>query len=628
MLYGNSEYGFNFGLRRPARVALSALLALPLFAPAATHAIEFETAPTDQTFYTGIAVSLQLPAIKTTSQCYASTAVYGLSPALPAGLSFDGGAGQYTKRTISGTPTTATAQTEYTLSAHDPFCTDPVITATFKITVLVPAPELTASSVTSTGASLRLNNWTTNNGDYYLKGTGRNSYSYSCASHRSNRDVSISGLTGNSTYAFTAYRESTCSGSGIASATFTTPGSVSVWTHNIRKNHLDVELSGWTSGSDQWSYDLTSPTDNGSERVSGPLRCRSQKGGRSDTVRGMRVANLLAGTSYTVRAYWGAGCSALNLLGSADFTTKSNTWAAPSVAVSNIGNTGATITLSNWSDDWWYERNGLSSTCTQATSGSTSVTLSGLSSSTSYFIGAYSESGCSAATSPIDFYAGVRFTTTGNLTISVSDKTATSFTVTLSGHTNDNTFPSQWAIQAARKLTDGGWEGTGCIVNGKSRTTVVMTGLTAGQTYTVYVYRASWCNSILDVATTSTTTTSLSSSLGQGAATLSLNEHEGAWSYRGQLASGSSASASAASPPGGGPARLWAASIDQCRAMPSGTYEAELSDLAASTSYAFTAYNDHVCLGDELGATTVVTPENWGGTPSRLGRRRPGRRRR
>ena len=389
-------------------------------------------------------------------------------------------------------------------------------------------------------------------------------------------------------------------------------------THAIYKNDLFVELAGWTSGSAEWSYDLTSPTDTGSARVSGPLACKDQTGERWGGMRGNAVVNLLADTDYTLRVYWGTGCAALNQLGSADFTTKASTWTAPSLAASSITNVTAVVTLSNWTDDWWYEvwKARAPISCTQAPSRSNSVTLGGLDYDTTYDVVAYSEAGCSKATGAIEFWEMVVFTTTGHLSITISNTTATGFTVTLSGHTDDDTFPRTWALNAVRKKTNGYWEYSTCYIKDKSDTTVTVSGLTVGQTYTIKVYRKNDCRRHSDTASFSTTTTSLTSQLGQGAATLSLNEHDGAWSYRGQLASGSSASASSAGPPGGGPARLWAASIDQCRAMPAGTYTAELLDLAADTSYSFTAWNDLSCLGDELGATSLATPEQWNLPPA------------
>ena len=497
-----------------------------------------------------------------------------------------------------------------------------VIVLSALLALLAPAAArgqsatLTASSVTSSGASLDLSNHT---GTYYLQGTGRAGYSYACTQQTAGTAVSVSGLTGNSTYSFSAYSASGCSGDALDTATFTTPGSLSVLTHNISKSDVFVELAGWSSGSDQWSYDLTSPTDNGSERVSGPLACRNVRGDRLGSLRGTAAINLLAGTDYTLRAYWGGGCSALDLLGSADFTTQSSTWSAPSLAVSSITNYNAVVTISNWTDGegnqktWWYEvwRGGAPISCNQVPSRSVSVTLGGLAYDTTYYVFAYSEAGCSNATGAIEFWTRTVFTTTGHLQVTVSDTTATGFTVTLYGHADDDTFPRIWALNAVRKLNDGGWEFSDCYVKTKSDTTVAVSGLTAGQTYTIQVYRANWCNFRYNRATFSTTTTSLTSALGQGVGTLSLNEHEGAWSYSGQVASRSAGSASAAGPPGGGPARLWAASVDQCRAMPSGTYTASLSGLAADTSYSFTAYNDRACVGDELGTTTLVTPENW-----------------
>ena len=593
--------------------SLSLSLCLLLLAPGAAYA-EWLRTPTDRTFYVGEPVNLRLPPLKVRSSCKAAFSTYTLVPSLPAGLSFDGGSGTKDKRTISGVPS-ATAERTVLYQGREGggFQCDHNTATSFKITVLSGgAMSLNPSDVTSTGATLTLAN---NSSAWWFKGTGTNGYTKSCTSQAANASATLTGLSGNSTYTFTAYRTSGCSGDGMVDVTFTTPGSVSLWTHDIEQTKVDLEVSGLTDGQ-QYSMDLVSPTDTGSQRVtSGPLRCRTYTAGRGGMLRGERIGGLLAGTEYTARAYRGAGCLVLNRLGSVTFDTRQTSELLLSLSASSVTNTTAVLAVANnWSEAWWYERNGDSSTCTKAPNASNSATVSGLQYNTTYSYNTYAEAGCSAHQGSIRWYDNVWFSTTGPLTITVSERSATGFKVTLAGHTDDDTFPSYWSFKAARKLGEYlGWESTPCVLSGKGRTTVWATGLTAGQTYTIYIYRGKSCSSILDAATMSTTTTSLTSQVGaDGAATLSVNEYDGAWSYSGGKTSGQTASASSGQRMGPGePARVSAeASADgQCRAMSAGTYTAELRGLTPDTAYSFTAYDDQSCAGNELGSATMVTPE-------------------
>ena len=64
----------------------------------------------DQTWTVGVDVHLSLPAARGGN----TPLTYGLSPALPAGLTFDAGA-----RSIAGAPTAAQAATTYTYTVTD-----------------------------------------------------------------------------------------------------------------------------------------------------------------------------------------------------------------------------------------------------------------------------------------------------------------------------------------------------------------------------------------------------------------------------------------------------------------------------------------------------------------------------
>ena len=117
--------------------------ALLLAVPQAARALDFLSTVPDQTFTVGTAVSITLPKIDWQSdpECTRGLdgyAVYALSPTLPQGLSFAGGGGLGTDPSLvlSGTPSEATAQTQYTYTGRDVGDCYNTATTTFNITVV------------------------------------------------------------------------------------------------------------------------------------------------------------------------------------------------------------------------------------------------------------------------------------------------------------------------------------------------------------------------------------------------------------------------------------------------------------------------------------------------------------
>ena len=69
----------------------------------------------------------------------------------------------------------------------------------------------------------------------------------------------------------------------------------------------------------------------------------------------------------------------------------------PSLSASNVTATGATLTISDWNEDWYYKATtGPHTTCQGPVSG-TSTTLSGLTTGSTYTYTAYSDSACTSA---------------------------------------------------------------------------------------------------------------------------------------------------------------------------------------------------------------------------------------
>ena len=131
------------------------LLAFLLAVPQVAHSAGFTFLSTigDQTFYVGTPASITLPQVDPNSDdsispCHHRDTTYSISPALPPGLSFAGGQGSNSSTTLilSGTPTQATAQTEYTYTGQENNCYV-TATATFNITVEAAKVSLSKSSV-------------------------------------------------------------------------------------------------------------------------------------------------------------------------------------------------------------------------------------------------------------------------------------------------------------------------------------------------------------------------------------------------------------------------------------------------------------------------------------------------
>ena len=358
----------------------------------------------------------------------------------------------------------------------------------------------------------------------------------------------------------------------------------------------DVELQVYGDERLVWYYQV---------RPSGgsPGRCRRA---RSRVVED----RLSPATSYVVEAFRSSDCSVRSRFATATFTTKAAGYTMPVLTVSNVGETTATLTLTNYdaTKPWHYELNGDSGTCLLVPAGTSSVNVSGLERSRTHFYFAYSHSDCGAADEPIDWIArSSYFTTTGPVGIAVSDKTSTGFRVTLSGYTEANGFPRLWAVQAYRSTGDGGFEGSGCQVRQRSETTADITGLKPGLKYKIAVYRRNTCNFYSDVISKSVTTTSLSANPGAQSATLTLDHHEGGWHHKRASGSGGAQSAASAVPKRHLAQQTQEGLAGTCSQAVTGSM-AELDGLEPETEYAWKAYRAAGCDdADEIASTTFTT---------------------
>ena len=223
------------------------------------------------------------------------------------------------------------------------------------------------------------------------------------------------------------------------------------------------------------------------QATSGPhSTCQGPVSGES-----VDLFGLIKGDSYTYSAYNDSGCSTL-LATAAVFTT-------PTITVSAIGDTTATLKTTNYGGvQWWFKADSGPYTACQGPKNDRSfVTLSGLTKGTPYTITAYSKSGCAAE----DLVTSAFFTTTAT-TLTVSNFGATTATLTIAGHTGN------WHYKA-NAAPDNTCKGP------VSTTSKNLTGLTSGTSYIYQAFSDSTCTNanLLDTTTSFTAGTSHITSL-------------------------------------------------------------------------------------------------------------------
>ena len=191
---------------------------------------------------------------------------------------------------------------------------------------------------------------------------------------------------------------------------------------------------------------------------------------------------------YDYDAYSESTCTTL-LAGGAEFLTL---W----LRVTTLKPTKARLTLFNYRSDrgdWWYKGDQSGAVCTGPVDGDASIT--GLDAETTYTYRAYAASGCNTA----DKLGSKTFTTpaTGKTTLSVSDITQTTSTLTIAGHTGP-----WWAgpAELSRVLTTGENEHLTCTAVASGTTTVALTDLWAGTLQTYAAYSTADCDRVDEIA--------------------------------------------------------------------------------------------------------------------------------
>ena len=231
------------------------------------------------------------------------------------------------------------------------------------------AVRLRFGSVTDSSATLTLGKYS---GDWYTKYTSPAGGVCSAVVSSGTTTANLTGLSGNTSYTFRVYSDSSC-GTELAAVTFATRA-VSLSASSVTDSTALLTL-GKHSG--DWYTKYTSP--------SGGV-CSAVVSSGTTTA---SLTGLSGNTSYTWKAYSDSGCS--TELAAVTFATR-----AVSLSASAVTHDTALLTLGKHSGDWYTKYTSPSGGVCSAvvSSGTTTANLTGLSGNTSYTFRVYSDSGC------------------------------------------------------------------------------------------------------------------------------------------------------------------------------------------------------------------------------------------
>ncbi len=428
---------------------------------------------------------------------------------------------------------------------------------------LTPVTMLVASNVGATFADLTLAPHT---GDWYYQA---NKAPHTSCSNAQNAfsPTSLTGLTMNTRYTYTAYTDSNCTTAIATSKPFTTKNPALTASAQTATT-ATLTISNWDVGNDgYWYYQRTSP--------SGDTTCHEM----SETT--TSLTNLTANTTYKYRGYGDSNCTTA-ITAELSFATLT-----PSLAASNVGATTATLTISNWDVDtqkdgeWYYQRTSPSGDTTCHQESATTTSLTGLSVNTRYTYTAYSDSNCTTAIATASAFT----TLTPALAAAQS---GADVTLTL---TNWATADGNWYYQDDQNNNCS--SDVSAPTSGTTSTTTATNVLTdASLTYVFTAYNDSGCDSLKAIAAAPGLTpvaTLAASNIGTTSADLTLSLHTGDWYYKADQAPHNTCST----------------------VVSAGTSDVSLTGLTASTTYTYTAYSDNTCNTVIVAAAPFTTTSTY-----------------
>ena len=343
--------------------------------------------------------------------------------------------------------------------------------------LIAPNPSMSASGVTSTGATLAIANHA---GDWYVKKTSPTPEG-ACSDAISGATHAVDSLTPGETYTYKAYSDSTCA-TEIGSATFT---ALKLAASRVADTTARLTLSGHTGS---WYVKKTSPTPEGT--------CSTAISGTTHD-----LSTLTRSTAYTYKAYSDTTC--VTELASVSFTTLTS-----SLTASGVTDGAARLTVGNHTGNWYVKKTAPTpaGACSSAISGTTHD-LSSLTPGVAYTYTAYSDSSCAASVASETFTA-----------IKLAASVVADTTATLTGRTGN------WYVKETSPAT-----GAACSA-AISGATHDLTGLTRSIAYTYKAYSDSGCSTAIATATFTTLVSSLAASgLASSTATITIGNHSGDW---------------------------------------------------------------------------------------------------
>ena len=426
---------------------------------------------------------------------------------------------------------------------------------------------LTVSNVEATTATLAIGNHPAN---WYYKANA--APHASCSSAVSTTSVDLTGLSTNTNYTYKAYSDSGCTTELVTATLLTKPGKPTkpVAAVGAGSGKLTITASVTGDGTlSNWQYQQKE----GGGNYGSWTDISSTSTSLSHTVSG-----LTNGTNYQykVRAVNATGDGATS-----DASTAARP-AAATLAGSSVEATTATLTIGNWTGDWYYKYTSPSGgDCSASAVSATTKDIADLSSNTSYIFKAYSDSGCSTLLATASSF----LTKPGKPTKPSAGSGAGSGKLTFkTSVTGDGTL-RKWQYQ--QKKGNGNF-GSWIDISSTSTTLFhTVSGLTdrADYQFKVRAVNATGTGAASDAsdAVQPRALTLAASSVEATTATLVLGNWTSNWYYKYTAPSGGTCSTNAVS----------------------GTTE-DLTGLATNTNYTFKAYSDSGC-----STTALVTAPSF-----------------
>ena len=472
--------------------------------------------------------------------------------------------------TNSATLSNLSTGTEYRFDAYeDDSCATSISGGTVTFTI----PEFTGVAGATT-AVLSINNW--DNRWWYryigVYDTSDNLVTFSggpCRGPITDKGVTVTGLTSGYTLGFMAYsneracKDATQPFDESLNGVLGVPAKVKTGTATLTANALSsggvrLSISNWTRSQPDWYYRVNVVTPHTAYQLHGPTGCKGPVTGGATQVDipSADIPALVGAQSYVFTVYPSSGCNYSTVAAYAGLSAALP--ANPTLTVTNIQDTNATLNITNYPGTWYYKANVLPhSSCQNAVSSATH-NLTNLPAGKTYLYKAFSDSACKTVIDDTGYF------TTPSLT--VDDITKNSATLTLTHHTGN------WYV---KQTTPSGGSCSSAI----SDSDYDLSSLSSGTTHTFKAYSDSGCTTVRATVSFTTLGTLSSSNVTATSATVTMSGQSGNWWLKRTTPGDSTCTAKT-------------------------TNSENLHNLNPDTSFTFKAYSDSGC-SDELAESTT-----------------------